>query len=135
MGSDIVPGRFLPNVPDDSVHWQVLRDEISPWIGERAVALFSYAISDENNCRVNAQYFEALLVSAGDDPDHPQVTETEQLLIDWGRLTVRSPHDIPPQFYAALEHAFVPELREKFLLFAAQIVAMNLVNTVGRVPA
>ena len=69
----------------------------------------------------------------GDDPDHPQVTETEQLLIDWGRLVVRAPHDISAEFYARLERAFAPELRAALLRFAAQIVAMNLVNTVGLV--
>lgn len=124
---------FLPLSRDDDLGWHALRDEIAPWIGERAVTLFSYAISHENDCDASTRYFRDILTEAGDDPDHPQVTETEQLLIDWGRLIVRSPRDIPDEFYARLEAAFSPQRRLALLSFAARVVAINLVNTVGRV--
>jgi hypothetical protein len=126
---------FLPLTRNDDLGWHALRDEIAPWIGERAVTLFSYAISDENDCAASTRYFRTILTESGDDPDHPQVTETEQLLIDWGRLVVRSPRDIPDEFYARLESAFSPQLRLSLLSFAARVVAINLVNTVGRVGA
>lgn len=124
---------FLPLIRTDDLGWHDLRDEIAPWIGERAVTLFSYAISHENECPASTRYFRDILIEAGDDPDHPQVTETEQLLIDWGRLIVRSPRDIPDEFYARLEGAFSPQRRLALLSFAARVVAINLVNTVGRV--
>ncbi|WP_394770940.1 hypothetical protein [Lacisediminihabitans sp.] len=116
------------------LEWYALREEIAPWIGERAVSLFSYAISDENDCEVCSLAFRKVLVDSGDDPDHPEVTETEQLLIDWGRLIVRSPHGIPDEFYARLEAAFSPERRLTVLAFAGQMIAVNLIATVGRVP-
>jgi hypothetical protein len=124
---------FLPLTRTDDLGWHDLRDEIAPWIGERAVTLFSYAISHEYGSAVTARYFRTILTDAGDDPDHPQVTETEQLLIDWGRLVVRSPRDIPEEFYARLEAAFSPERRLALLTFAARVVAINIVNTAGRV--
>jgi len=125
---------FLPLTRADDLGWHALRDEIAPWIGERAVTLFSYAISDEYGSAVTTRYFRDVLTAAGDDPDHPQVTETEQLIIDWGRLIVSSPRDIPEAFYARLEGAFTPGRRLALLAFAARVVAINLVNTVGRVP-
>ena len=125
---------FLPLTRADDLGWRALRDEIAPWIGERAVTLFSYAISDEYGSAVTTRYFRDILIAAGDDPDHPQVTETEQLIIDWGRLIVSSPRDIPEAFYARLEGAFTPGRRLALLSFAARVVAINLVNTVGRVP-
>jgi hypothetical protein len=124
---------FLPLTREDDLGWHALRDEIAPWIGERAGTLFSYAISHEYGSAVTADYFRRMLTEAGDDPDHPQVTETEQLLIDWGRLVVRSPRDIPDEFYGRLESAFGPERRLALLTFAARVVAINIVNTVGRV--
>lgn len=124
---------FLPLTRADDLGWHALRDEIAPWIGERAVTLFSYAISDEYGSAVTTRYFREILTSAGDDPDHPQVTETEQLIIDCGRLIVRRPREIPDAFYARLEAAFTPERRLALLSFAARVVAINLVNTVGRV--
>ena len=79
---------LLSHVPsfDAYMQWYVLRDELAPFIGERAVSLFSYAISDENDCLVSSAYFRRILIDNGEDPDSPQVTEVEQLLIDWGRL-------------------------------------------------
>ena len=124
---------FLPTIPNADESWQALRETIAPWVGERAATLFAYAISDENESPPSSLFFRRILVDSGDDPDRPQVTETEQLLIDWGRLLVRVPRDIPQDFYDRLEAAFSPERRLALLSFAAQIVAINLVNTVGRV--
>ena len=96
-----------------------LRDELVPFIGERAVSLFSYAISDENDCLVCSVFFRRILIDNGEDPDNPQVTEAEQLLIDWGRWIVRDPGGIPDEFYGRLEEAFNPQLRVLLLAFAA----------------
>lgn len=116
------------------MEWYTLRDELVPFIGERAVSLFSYAISDENDCLVCSVFFRRILIDNGEDPDNPQVTEAEQLLIDWGRLIARDPAGIPDEFYARLERAFSPQLRVLLVAFAGQMIATNLVNTVGRVP-
>lgn len=128
-----ISSRFLPILPQDDLQWPELRDSIAPFLGERVVTLLAYAISEQNGCEACTASFGKMLLEAGDDPDHPQVTETEQLLIDWGRLIARSPRDIPDAFYTRLEAAFGAERRIAILSFAAQIVAMNLVNTVGRV--
>lgn len=127
---------LLSHVPSFTAYmeWYTLRDELVPFIGERAVSLFSYAISDENDCLVCSVFFRRILIDNGEDPDNPQVTETEQLLIDWGRLIAANPAGIQNEFYARLEAAFSPQLRVLLLAFAGQMVATNLFNTVGRVP-
>jgi len=130
---------FLPITGSDTLgpearQWYTLRDALVPFIGERAVSLFSYAISDESDALVCSVYFRRILIDNGEDPDNPQITETEQLLIDWGRLMASSPSDIPDAFYSRLEAAFTPQLRVQLLAFAGQMVATNLFTTVGRVP-
>ncbi|HEV7740916.1 MAG TPA: hypothetical protein VGO65_00715 [Pseudolysinimonas sp.] len=127
---------LLAHVPSFEVYmeWYRLRNELQPYIGERAVSLFSYAISDANDCLVCSVYFRRILIESGDDPDNPTVTETEQLLLEWGRLIATSPTQIPDEFYARLEAAFSPTLRVLLVAFAGQMVATNLVNSVGRVP-
>jgi hypothetical protein len=127
---------LLAHVPSFTAYmqWYTLRDALAPFIGERAVSLFSYAISDENDCLVCSVFFRKILIDAGEDPDNPQVTEAEQLLIDWGRYIARDPAGIPAEFYASLEQTFNPQLRVLLLAFAGQMVATNLFNTVGRVP-
>lgn len=131
-----VRATLLANLPGFEVYsqWYTLHDEIAPWIGERAVSLFSYAISDENDSLACAVYFRRILLDGGDDPDHPEVTETERLLMDWGRLIAASPRDIPGEFYARLESAFSPERRLTLLAFAGLTVAINVLVSVGRIP-
>src|SRR6185312_14039512 len=116
------------------MEWYVLRDELVPFIGERAVSLFSYAISDEHDCLVCSVYFRRILIDSGENPDDPQVTEVEQLLIDWGRAIARDPAAIPDDMVARLEQAFHPELRVILVAFAGIMVATNLFNMIGRVP-
>jgi hypothetical protein len=114
--------------------WFTLRDAAVPYLGERAVSLFCYAISAEYGGPIPSAFFRKVLVDAGDDPDNPQVTETEQLLIDWGRLIARDPHGVPDEMYARLESTFNPKLRTLLVAFAGLMVAVNLVTTVGRIP-
>src|SRR5688572_15871647 len=64
--------------------WFAVRDEAVPFIGERAVDLFSLAISRAFGAPYPVAYFEHVLAAAGDDPDAPEVTEAEALLIEWG---------------------------------------------------
>jgi len=123
---------FLPITSDDLRYPD--GSELSPFIGERAVSLFSYAICDENDGLVCSVYFRRVLLENGEDPDSPQVTQAEQLLIDWGRLIASTPGAIPAEFYARLEKAFSPQLRVLLLEFAGQLVATNLIATVGKVP-
>ena len=113
--------------------WFEVRDAVAPYIGDRAVALFSYAISDANDCLVWSAYFRRSISESGENPDNPSVTETEQLLIDWGRLIATHPASINGDFYNRLELAFSPTLRIALLGFAGLTVALNVVTTVGKV--
>jgi len=127
---------LLGHVPSFEAYmeWYTLKDELVPYIGERAVSLFSYSISEENDCLICSVFFRKILIDSGEDVDNPQVTETEQLLMDWGRLIARDPHGISDELYARLEQSFNPKLRLILLAFAGQMVATNLINTVGRIP-
>lgn len=127
---------LLGHVPSFTAYmqWYTLKNELVPYIGERAFSLFSYAISDENDCLVCSVFFRKILIDSGEDVDNPQVTETEQLLMDWGRRIARAPHDIPDEMYTRLAKAFNPKLRIILVAFAGQMVATNLINTIGRIP-
>lgn len=114
--------------------WHGLRESIAPLIGERALTLFSFTIANEDQCPATESYFRAALVAVGDDPEHPQVTETEQLLIDWGRQIVTSPNAISLEFSERIEHAFRPECRLAILRFAGQLIAANRLFSAGKMP-
>jgi len=99
--------------------WRQLREQLVPYIGERAVSLFAYAIADASGDDEGSVRLRSALVDAGEDPDSPQVTEAEQLLIDWGRLVAGS-EEVPADMTARLKAAFNPHLRDLLTAFAAQ---------------
>ena len=78
-------------------------------------------------------FFRKILIDSGENVDDPQVTEAEQLLMDWGRVIARAPGEVPEEMYARLEESFNPKLRLILVAFAAQTIAATVFTSVGRV--
>jgi hypothetical protein len=110
--------------------WYELRDELVPYIGERVFALFALAISDEMGSRIAVDHFRAVLVSSGNDVDNPQLTETEQLLIEWARAVARGSGTVEQQLRDRFERAFNPQLRRSLIEFAALMIATTIVAAI-----
>lgn len=113
--------------PPDQVspfpEWETLREEIVPYVGERALSLLAFAVFDEADGFEGAAYFRESLRESGTDVDSPEVTESEGLLIRWGRLFARDAEGIPADVQAEFERVFNPQLRELLVEFAALTVA------------
>jgi hypothetical protein len=103
--------------------WESLREQIAPFVGERAVSLLAFSIFDEADGFEGAAYFREALSQSGTDVDAPEVTEAEGLLIRWGRLMARDAEGVPADVDAAFERTFTPQLRELLIQFAALTVA------------
>ena len=114
--------------------WFSLRDELIPFLGERAVNLFCYSISDGYPAPYPTTFFRRELELNGDDPLDPQVTEAERLLIDWGRALGAGAASVPPELMDRLEQTFQPKLRLLLTAFAGLMVAVCVVTVVGSVP-
>jgi hypothetical protein len=113
--------------------WFRARDEVVPYLGERAVDLFSLAISRAYGAPYPVAFFRAQLTKNGDDPDAPHVTEAEALLLEWGAaIGGRSP--IPADLTSRIEETFQPKLRLALTAFAGQMVAVCVFTVVGQVP-
>jgi hypothetical protein len=114
------------NSPDDVSpfpEWQTLREEITPFVGERALSLLAFTVFDEADGFEGAAYFREVLREAGTDVDIPHVTESEGLLIRWGRLFARDSEEVPADVIAEFERVFSVQLREKLVQFASLTVA------------
>ena len=127
---------LLHNVPAFKAYmeWYTLRDIIVPFIGERGVSLFSYAISNGNNCTICSLFFRKILIDSGDDPDHPRLNEEERLLMELGRQISTDPHNISEEVYRQLKERFSEEQIVLLIAFAGIMYATNLFNTVAKVP-
>jgi hypothetical protein len=89
-----------------------LREELVPFLGERAVTLFAFAVADGYPSREVAAPLRQEIEDSGDDPLDPQVTEAERLLIDWGRVLGSGGRADAPELDARVAETFQPRLRE-----------------------
>jgi hypothetical protein len=103
--------------------WDTLRDEIAPFIGERAMSLLAFAVFDEADGFEGAAYFRERLRESGTDVDAPDVTEAEGLLLRWGRLFARDAEGVPADIEGDFERTFNAPLRKHLVQFAALTVA------------
>jgi len=113
----------VPDQVSPFPEWETLREEIVPYVGERALSLLAFAVFDEADGFEGAAYFRESLRASGTDVDSPDVTESEGLLIRWGRLFARDAEGIPADVQGDFERAFNPQLRELLVEFAALTVA------------
>jgi hypothetical protein len=118
-----VPEASAPDEVSPFPEWATLREEIAPFVGERALALLAFAVFDEADGFEGAAYFRESLRVSGTDVDSPEVTESEGLLIRWGRLFARDSEGIPADVQAEFERVFTPQLRAMLVQFAALTVA------------
>jgi alkylhydroperoxidase family enzyme len=127
---------LLHSVPAFNAYmeWYTLRDLIVPFIGERALSLFSYTISNGNNCLICSLFFRKILVDSGEDPDNPNLSDVERLLMELGRQIAVDPHAITGDIYAGLKEKFTQEQIVLIVAFAGIMYATNLFNTVAKVP-
>lgn len=114
--------------------WFELRDELIPFVGERAVNLFCFSISDGYPAPYPTTFFRRELELNGDDPLDPQVTEAERLLIDWGRAIGAGAASVPAELAHAVERTFQPKLRLLLTAFAGLMVAVCVLTVIGAVP-
>ena len=114
--------------------WYTLYDELRPTFGDRALQIFSYAISTGNDCLICGLFFRKILVDAGEDPENLQLNETEQLLLDFGVQITKHPHSIDSAIYDKLREKYSDTVLVQLIAFAGIMYATNLFNTVAKVP-
>jgi len=119
---------------DVFMEWYPMADLCKEFIGERALSLYAYAISEGNRCLVCGTFFRKILIDSGDDPDNPALSEEESLLMELGFSISEDPHNIDPDIYTALRARYNEEQLVLLFAFAGIMTATNLFNTAAQVP-
>jgi hypothetical protein len=99
-----------------------LRDELVPFLGERAVTMFAFAVADGVPSPEVAAPYRREIEASGDDVLDPQVTEAERLLIDWGRIIGAGRRGEQPELAARVATTFQPRLRELLDAYADHLL-------------
>ena len=115
------------------MEWYTLKDEVMPFLGERGVNFYCYAISTENDCLVCSTFFARILQDMNINFDEIDFTEKEELIIKYGRSLVRNPQEIPPEIFDDLKKHFNEEEIVALTAFGSMMIATNLINTALKV--
>lgn len=112
--------------------WFDVKDEAEGLVGERAVTLFSLALSRAVPAPYPTAFFEGVLRDGGDDPVNPQVTEAEALLLEWGRAVGADPSRVPADLVSRVEATFKPATRAVLAGYAGLMFAVCIYSLIAQ---
>ena len=115
--------------------WFDVKDEAEQLVGERAVTLFSLALSRAVPAPYPTAFFEGELRAGGDDPENPQVTEAESLLLEWGRAVGADPSRVPADLLTRVEATFKPATRAVLAGYAGLMFAVCVYSLIAQLDA
>ena len=113
--------------------WYTLRDELRPAIGDRAIWVFSHAISAANDCLICTTFFRRALIDAGFSPEDFEPTEEEELLIAFGSAIASDSNHVPPDIWAQINERYDTVTVVNLVAFAGIMIATNVFNNVIQV--
>ncbi|MBI1317865.1 MAG: hypothetical protein GC168_02815 [Candidatus Hydrogenedens sp.] len=116
------------------MEWYTLRDEIEPFIGARGVVVFSHAISTQTDCLICSTFFRRYLIDSGENPDDLALSDTEQLLVDYGRQVAQDPNNVSDALFERLAARFSEKEIVLLTAFAGIMIATNIFNNALRIP-
>ena len=114
--------------------WYTLRDAVAPVIGDRAVLVYCFAISEKADCLICSTFFRRLLVDRGDDPAALVLSPREAALAAFGRQLATPPNTVDDATWRAATDGLSDEQIVGLVSFGAIMLATNVFNNVLGVP-
>lgn len=114
--------------------WYPLFEEVKAFLGERQAILFAHAISSQTDCLICSTFFRRILKEWGEDPDQLALTDTESVLVRYGRQLVTDPNQVDDALYAEIASLLPPEGIVLLTTFGGIMIATNVFNNALRVP-
>jgi hypothetical protein len=112
------------------MQWYPLYVEVQGIIGNRLAYLYAYSISMASNCPLCSTFFRRLIIDAGEKPENLQVTDQEQLVLDFGSTIAALQGNVPADLYQKMSKRFSDQEMVLLIAFAGQMIATNLFNNV-----
>ncbi|MDR3354291.1 MAG: hypothetical protein LBO21_04580 [Synergistaceae bacterium] len=127
-------GTLLHSWPSfTAMEFYPIRNELIKVVGERAVYLYCYAISVEDECPVCSIYHSKLLDEIGIGFEESCFTDTERVLVDYGRALARDANHINEDIYKRLKDNFSDAEIVLITAVGCKMIASNLFNSALRV--
>lgn len=106
--------------------WFTLKAALSPVIGDRAIFIFSLAISQAQGATIPVGFFRRALSGIGAHPDHLQPNAEETLLQRFGTALGRDAHSVSDDLWAELRAAYDEVTLVNLVAFAGIMVATTV---------
>ncbi len=110
------------------MEWYPLYEEVKKITGERAAYLFAFAISSGSNCPLCTTYFRKIIIEKGENPDELNLSETEQLLLDFGSEIANYKGYVNEALYENISLKFSENEIISLVGFAGIMIATNIFN-------
>lgn len=113
--------------------WFTLRDLLRPTLDDRAIWLFSKAVSETMRAEIPVTFFRRALIDSGLDPEAIEPTIDEALLIEFAKAIAADADAVPDATWAALKVHYDERLLVNLLAFAGIMVATCVFTNAVRV--
>ena len=112
------------------MQWYPLYEEVKKILGNRLAYLYAHAISEGSNCPLCTTFFRKIIIENGEKPEDLQLSDYEQLLLDFGSEIAQSKGEVPNELYKQISEKFTTEQVVVLVAFAGQMIATNIFNNV-----
>jgi hypothetical protein len=112
--------------------WFTLKDELNKGLSNKAVFVFSQAISEAQKSEIPIGFFRRALTASGFDPDNLVLTEQEALLEEFGFALGVDANAVPDALWQRLEAAFDTTALVNLVAFAGIMVATTVFANIVR---
>ena len=113
--------------------WFTLRDLLRPTLDDRAIWLFSLAISQGCRAEIPVTFFRRALIDNGLEPEAIEPSADEALLIAFGKAVAADANAVPDDIWAALKTRYDDTLLVNLVAFAGIMVATCVFSNAVRV--
>jgi hypothetical protein len=108
--------------------WHVVKDEVRIAVGERALSIYSHAISSTAGCLLCSTYFRRLLLNEGLEPDSFTPTEEEAQLIELGYAVAKPQEPPKPDLIERLKRRYDERTIVNLIAYGGTMLATNVFN-------
>ena len=113
--------------------WFTLRAELDPIISDRAIWIFSHAISKAAKSKIAVTFFRRALINKAFNPDALKLSEEEALLDAFGKAIVADSNAVPTELWAKLKQRYDTKVLVDLVAFAGIMLATAVFNNVVEV--
>jgi hypothetical protein len=110
--------------------WFPLREELRPVLDDREIWLLCLSISTASRSIIPVGFFRRALINAGLTPEAIAPSESETLLMEFGRAMVENSNAVPQAIWDDLKTRYDVTALVNLVAFAGIMIATAVVNNV-----